>query len=171
MMPRHFDEDETSSSTTPAEEIPPVEERPTTDEEGIFMAEDNSVDGEVAFNLPGEVSFNLPTVDEMLDTEEEASEMNTSEDVSEEQEQGEEPPVAEEKTKEEGGEREAKPVDLATSQYFIKNPKAIANPQERSVKLFTEPATGLPEGWRVRVLKDPKDERKSVRHYLSPDSR
>jgi len=62
-------------------------------------------------------------------------------------------------------------LDLKASEYFTKYPKAIANPQERSLKLFNEDAQGLPEGWKVRLLKDPRDEGKTVRHYLSPDMR
>ena len=62
-------------------------------------------------------------------------------------------------------------VDLKASEYFTKYPKAIANPQESSLKLFNEDAEGLPEGWKVRLLKDPRDEGKTVRHYLSPDMR
>merc|ERR1719400_786631 len=62
-------------------------------------------------------------------------------------------------------------VDLTKSQYFSKHPKAIANPQERSVKLFTDALEGLPEGWKVRTLADPKEEGKTVKHYLSPDCR
>merc|ERR1712192_77435 len=62
-------------------------------------------------------------------------------------------------------------LDLKASEYFTKYPKAIANPQERSLKLFKEDAEGLPEGWKVRLLKDPRDEGKTVRHYLSPDMR
>merc|ERR1719209_1808318 len=57
-------------------------------------------------------------------------------------------------------------LDLKASEYFTKYPKAIANPQERSLKLFNEDAQGLPEGWKVRLLKDPRDEGKTVRHYL-----
>ena len=62
-------------------------------------------------------------------------------------------------------------VDLTKSQYFSKHPKAIANPQERHVKLFTDSLEGLPEGWKVRTLADPKKEGKTVKHYLSPDCR
>jgi len=62
-------------------------------------------------------------------------------------------------------------LDLKSSEYFTKYPKAIANPQERSLKLFNDDAEGLPEGWKVRLLKDPRDEGRTVRHYLSPDMR
>ena len=62
-------------------------------------------------------------------------------------------------------------LNLADSAYFTKNPKAIANPQERSVKLFSEAAVGLPEGWKVRNILDPKDQSKAVKHFLSPDIR
>jgi len=68
-------------------------------------------------------------------------------------------------------ERMSGTLDLKASEYFTKYPKAIANPQERSLKLFNEDAEGLPEGWKVRLLKDPRDEGKTVRHYLSPDMR
>ena len=70
-------------------------------------------------------------------------------------------------TSKEEQEQEAGMLDLKSSEYFTKYPKAIANPQERSLKLFTESAEGLPEGWKVRTLKDPKDESRSVRHFLS----
>ena len=62
-------------------------------------------------------------------------------------------------------------LDLTQSSYFTKFPKAIANPQERSVRLFNQPAEGLPEGWKVRTIQDPKEPTKVVRHYLSPDTR
>jgi len=61
-------------------------------------------------------------------------------------------------------------LDLKSSEYFTKYPRAIANPQEKTLKLFNH-AEGLPEGWKVRLLKDPKDDGKTVRHYLSPDTR
>merc|ERR1719462_341375 len=61
-------------------------------------------------------------------------------------------------------------LDIKGSEYFTKYPKAIANPQEKTLKLFKN-AEGLPEGWKVRLLKDPKDDGKIVRHYLSPDTR
>ena len=66
-------------------------------------------------------------------------------------------------------------MDLTSSEYFAKHPKAIATPQERSMKLFTDAMEGLPEGWKVRTLIDPRpwarEEGKTVRHYLSPDCR
>lgn len=71
----------------------------------------------------------------------------------------------------EGGSQKAGVLNLKSSEYFTKYPKAIANPQERSLKLFVGAAEGLPEGWRVRELQDPKDETRRVRHYLSPDTR
>merc|ERR1719319_540371 len=74
---------------------------------------------------------------------------------------------------ESGGSASPKPgvLNLKSSEYFTKYPKAIANPQERSLKLFVGAAEGLPEGWRVRELQDPRDEARTVRHYLSPDTR
>ena len=63
-------------------------------------------------------------------------------------------------------------VDLNASEYFTKYPKAIANPQERSLKLFNEDVEGLPKGWKVRHMKDPRPlQEKTVDHYLSPDLR
>ena len=63
-------------------------------------------------------------------------------------------------------------VDLKASEYFTKYPKAIANPQERSLKLFNKDVEGLPKGWKVRHLKDPRPlQDKTVDHYLSPDLR
>jgi hypothetical protein len=59
--------------------------------------------------------------------------------------------------------------DLTASEYFTKYPKAVAKPQEHSVHLFTEPAAGLPAGWRERRLQDPRDEARTLRHFLSPD--
>merc|ERR1719342_1485511 len=79
--------------------------------------------------------------------------------------------IVEEESNESLTERASGTLDLKASEYFTKYPKAIANPQERSLKLFNEDAEGLPEGWKVRLLKDPRDEGKTVRHYLSPDMR
>merc|ERR1719447_102230 len=67
-------------------------------------------------------------------------------------------------------EKQSGSLDVKGSEYFTKYPKAIANPQEKSLKLF-ENAEGLPEGWKVRLLNDPKGDGKTVRHYLSPDMR
>merc|ERR1719319_1017462 len=78
-----------------------------------------------------------------------------------------------EEKEESGGSASPKPgvLNLKSSEYFTKYPKAIANPQDRSLKLFVGAAEGLPEGWRVRELQDPRDEARTVRHYLSPDTR
>jgi len=67
-------------------------------------------------------------------------------------------------------EKQSGSLDIQGSEYFTKYPKAIANPQEKSLKLFKN-AEGLPEGWKVRLLNDPKGDGKTVRHYLSPDMR
>ena len=60
-------------------------------------------------------------------------------------------------------------VDLSKSQYFSKHLKAIANPQERSVKLFKDSLEGLPEGWKMRTLVVNKEKGTTQDHYLSPD--
>ena len=60
-------------------------------------------------------------------------------------------------------------VDLSESLYFYKYPKAIANPQERSVKLFEDSLEGLPEGWKIRTLVVNKEKGTTQDHYLSPD--
>merc|ERR1712013_846897 len=51
-------------------------------------------------------------------------------------------------------EKQSGSLDIQGSEYFTKYPKAIANPQEKSLKLFKN-AEGLPEGWKVRLLNDP----------------
>ena len=81
------------------------------------------------------------------------------------------PPFIEEQEEKKEEKKAAGGLNLADSAYFTKNPKAIANPQERSVKLFSEAAAGLPEGWKVRNILDPKDQSKAVKHFLSPDIR
>merc|ERR1719319_1664939 len=68
-------------------------------------------------------------------------------------------------------EEEVVKVDLTMSDYFTRHPKAIANAPAKALALFSEPMAGLPEGWKVRSLPDPRDAARVVRHFLSPDSR
>jgi len=65
-------------------------------------------------------------------------------------------------------------VNLSNSKYFQKNPNIISNARGKSLKLFTEEAAGLPEGWKVRSIeRESKEGAKPiiVKHYLSPDQR
>ena len=61
---------------------------------------------------------------------------------------------------------------LRVCQYFIKNPKVIANARGKSVKLFDEEASDLPMGWKMRsieVKSNTTGTTNTIKHYLSPE--
>jgi len=62
-------------------------------------------------------------------------------------------------------------IDLSSSRYFTKNPKAITSARGKSLQLFNEIPVGLAEGWKMRTFEvDTKAGTKSVvKHYLTPE--
>ena len=65
-------------------------------------------------------------------------------------------------------------IDISSSKYFTKNPNVIANARGKSVKLFDEEASDLPEGWRMRSIEVNSKTGggvSTIKHYLSPDTK
>merc|ERR1712059_83815 len=65
-------------------------------------------------------------------------------------------------------------IDTSLSKYFEKNPNVFANARGKSLKLFSEEATGLPGGWKMRSIeREGKEGAKStsIKHYLTPDQK
>ena len=65
-------------------------------------------------------------------------------------------------------------IDISSSKYFTKNPNVIANARGKSVKLFDEEASDLPEGWKMRSIEVNSKTGggvSTIKHYLSPDTK
>jgi len=65
-------------------------------------------------------------------------------------------------------------IDTSQSKYFQKNPNVFANARGKSLKLFSEEALGLPDGWKMRSIeREGKDGTKatSIKHYLTTDQK
>merc|ERR1711915_153051 len=95
-------------------------------------------------------------------TLEENHSVDTSIQVKEERKENESLENADEEGKPQETE---KAIDFTKSNYFLKNPQVIAAARGKSVSLFSEPAGGLPDGWRMRTIE--REATSSIRHYLA----
>jgi len=62
-------------------------------------------------------------------------------------------------------------IDITQSKYFTRNAKVITSARGKSVGLFTEIPSGLPEHWKMRTLETTNKAGGKVvlKHYLTPE--
>jgi len=62
-------------------------------------------------------------------------------------------------------------IDITQSKYFTRNTKVITSARGKSVGLFTEVPSGLPEHWKMRTLETTNKAGGKVvlKHYLTPE--